>query len=46
MLIKVDEFCRKNKKGFIYTGCLGLYGFIFTDFGPNHFIKDATGEAI
>ncbi len=45
-LIKVDEYCRKNNKAFIYSGSLGLYGFIFADFGSNHLVKDANGDPI
>jgi hypothetical protein len=35
---------REKYKGFIYAGSLGLYGFIFVDFGKRHIILDADGE--
>lgn len=32
-LIKLNEACRKNNIGFIVSGSLGLYGYMFVDFG-------------
>ncbi len=43
-LVEIDNFCRVNKKGFIYSGHLGLYGFCFVDFGIDHKINDKDGE--
>ena len=43
-LIEIDEICRKNKIAFIYSAILGLSGFIFDDFGPEHTILDDNGE--
>ena len=43
-LIKIDELCRKNKIAFIYSAILGLSGFVFDDFGPEHNILDDNGE--
>ena len=43
-LIKINDECRKNKIGFIYSFCFGLTGGIFTDFGPNHIIFDPDGK--
>ena len=43
MLIKLDEDCRNNNIGFIYSCSLGISGFIFTDFGNNFIIKDRNG---
>ena len=43
-LIEIDEICRKNKIAFIYAGILGLSGFVFDDFGPEHNILDDNGE--
>ena len=43
-LIKIDEICRKNKIAFIYSAILGLSGFVFDDFGPEHNILDDNGE--
>jgi len=43
-LIDMNEFCRQNKIGFIYTGTLGLYGFCFVDYGEKHEILDKNGE--
>ena len=44
-IYRINEFCRKNKKGFIYAGLFGLAGFIFCDFG-NHLIIDENGEEL
>lgn len=43
-LIRINEFCRSHKKGFIYSGLLGLYGFGFVDFGDHHTVVDPNGE--
>lgn len=43
-LTKLNEACRKNKVGFIYSGNLGLYGFAFVDYGEEHVINDKDGE--
>ena len=42
-LIKLDEDCRNNNIGFIYSCSFGISGFIFSDFGKNFFIKDPNG---
>lgn len=44
-IYKINDFCRQNKKGFIYACLFGLAGFIFSDFG-NHLIIDENGEEI
>ena len=43
ILINLNEECRKNHIGFIYSCALGISGFIFTDFGENFIIKDFNG---
>ena len=43
-LYEINDFCRKNKKGFIYTGLYGLSTFLFVDFGENHIIFDKNGN--
>lgn len=45
-LIKINEFCRSQATpiGFIWTGNLGLYGWTFVDYGPNHSVFDHNGE--
>ena len=45
-LAQVDCICRNTNKKLIYGFCLGLAGFIFTDFGMNHVIFDENGEEI
>lgn len=40
----INNFCRENKIGFIYTCITGLAGFIFVDFGENFIIYDEDGE--
>lgn len=42
-LYLLNEECRKNKIGFIYTLALGISGFCFVDFGE-HLIKDDNGQ--
>ena len=41
---ELNAKCRDGKAGFISTGCLGAYGFAFSDFGERHVITDADGE--
>ena len=43
-LYEINDICRKNKIGFIYTLNLGLTGFLFNDFGDNHIINNINGE--
>jgi len=43
-LYDIDNYCRKNKKYFIYALNLGLTGFLFNDFGIEHNILDFNGE--
>ena len=43
-LYEINEICRQKNIGFIYTLNLGLTGFIFNDFGDNHFVNDINGE--
>ena len=45
-IAQVDNVCRLKNIKLIYGICLGLAGYIFTDFGPNHIIYDETGEEI
>ena len=41
---QIDEICRKNKNGFIYSAALGISGFAFVDFGTDFAIRDENGE--
>ena len=43
MLIKLDEECRNNNIGFIYSCSFGISGFIFSNFGKNFIIKGPNG---
>ena len=43
-LYEINFLCRKNKINFIYTLSLGLTGFLFNDFGDEHYIYDKNGE--
>lgn len=45
-LTKVNQFCRSREKpiGFLWTGCLGLFGWTFVDFGDAHIVFDKDGE--
>ena len=44
LAIAIDNVCRKNKNGFIYTASLGISGFAFVDFGTDFPIRDENGE--
>ena len=44
LLTQVNNICRQNNIKFIYACCLGLAGYIFTDFGPKHTIFSEKGE--
>ena len=39
-IIKINEICRNNQIGFIYTSQLGIYGICFVDFGVNFAVID------
>jgi ubiquitin-activating enzyme E1 len=41
---KWSTFCHENKIKFIFSDVRGLFGILFTDFGEDFLIKDATGE--
>ena len=43
-LYEINDFCRKNKKGFIYACLFGLTNFLFVDFGEKHIIFDEDGD--
>jgi ubiquitin-activating enzyme E1 len=43
-LAQVDKVCRSNNIKLIYGVCLGLAGYVFSDFGEEHTILDETGE--
>lgn len=43
ILNDIETICRKNHHGFIYTGVLGLFSFIFDDFGESHTINNWNG---
>jgi len=42
----LNNFCRENKIGFIYSCVNGLAGFVFIDFGDMFIIHDENGEEI
>ena len=44
-LFLINEECRKNKSGFIYSAGLGITGFCFVDFG-DHIVTDKNGEEV
>ena len=47
-LIEINEYCRTCDpvRGFIWTGCLGLFGHAFLDYGEKHMIIDKNGEEL
>lgn len=42
--LKIADFCHENKIFLVVADTFGLFGYIFTDFGKNFTIADATGE--
>ena len=44
IIYKINKECHENNKCFIYSLSLGLFGFIFCDFGQKHLILDKTGK--
>ncbi|KAK2789179.1 hypothetical protein FQN53_002404 [Emmonsiellopsis sp. PD_33] len=42
--LTIAEYCHKNNIFVIITDTFGLFGYIFTDFGENFTVVDATGE--
>ena len=45
-IIEIDELCRNENIGFILALELGIYGFIFVDYGNNFTIFDERGDEI
>ena len=45
-LIQINNTCRQNNIKFIYSCNLGLAGYIFTDFGPEHIIIKEKGTPL
>ena len=45
-LTQINNVCRQNKIKFIYACNLGLAGYIFSDFGPEHTIFAETSNPI
>jgi len=45
-MFEINEFCRsqKEKIGFIYSGTISLFGFVFVDFGDQFKVYDRDGE--
>ena len=37
---QIEHFCYENNKGFIYSGCLGLIGFIYDNFGKEFIVNE------
>jgi ubiquitin-activating enzyme E1 len=44
LLETINDTCRENKSGFIYSVAAGISGFTFVDFGVEHIIRDVNGE--
>ena len=42
LLYQFNNAMREKNKGFVYAGNLGLYGFLFVDFGNKHTVFDKT----
>ena len=43
-IIEINEICRNNNIGFIYTSELGIFGFCFVDFGNDFKVIDTNGK--
>lgn len=39
----INEFCRKKNIKFISASILGVYGYVFNDFGDNFEVVDKDG---
>jgi len=44
IIIKIDEICEKNNIKFLFGTNMGLFGFIFSNFGKNHIVLDKNGK--
>ena len=44
IIIKIDEICTKQNIKFLFGVNMGLFGFIFSNFGKNHTIIDKDGK--
>ena len=44
VIIKIDEICAKQNIKFLFGANIGLFGFIFSNFGKNHTIIDKDGK--
>ena len=44
MLFNINDLCRKFNRGFIYTGLLSYFGFLFLDYGSKFEILDKDGK--
>ncbi len=42
--LSIAEYCHKNRIYLVITDTFGLFGYIFTDFGKDFTVGDATGE--
>lgn len=43
-LIRINNFCHQNNIRFIAADTLGLFGYVFADFGEQWTVQDVTGE--
>ena len=44
LIIKIDEICSKQNIKFLFGVNMGLFGFIFSNFGKNHIVTDKNGK--
>ena len=44
VIIKIDEICAKQNIKFLFGVNMGLFGFIFSNFGKNHTVFDKDGK--
>jgi len=40
----INEICRANRMGFIFTETLGVTAYTFLDYGPEFMVTDKDGE--
>jgi ubiquitin-activating enzyme E1 len=43
-IIEINDICRNNNIGFIFSIEFGIFGFLFVDFGDEFIVYDETGE--
>lgn len=43
-MVELNEYCRANDIHFVAAESLGIFGYVFVDFGRNFIVSDRDGE--